>query len=117
LGGPGTADNLFPITAQANKEHLNIAEEYVKDSVSKGYLVFYHVTILPGESFFEYPKSGWINSIINIIVGVKCASGRIENLYEASFSSVYNGPRNFRAAKINPNNKVSKRVSGKRKKR
>jgi hypothetical protein len=117
LGGPGTADNLFPITAQANKEHLNIAEEYVKDSVSKGYLVFYHVTILPGESFFEHRNSGWINSIINIIVGVKCASGKIQNLYEASFSSVYKGPRQFRAAKINPNNKVGKRVSDKRKKR
>ena len=46
LGGPGTDQNLYPITAEANKAHENQVESLVKDWVNKyGYWVYYKVQI------------------------------------------------------------------------
>lgn len=46
LGGPGLAQNLFPITERANKDHHDRVEFFVKDWVNKlGYFVFYKVKI------------------------------------------------------------------------
>lgn len=46
LGGPGEDQNLFPITAQANKQHESDVESYVKDWVNeKGYAVNYTVEV------------------------------------------------------------------------
>lgn len=44
LGGPGTAENLFPITHQANVDHNNLVEETIKDRVNdKGEVMRYKV--------------------------------------------------------------------------
>jgi len=47
LGGPGTANNLFPITGYANtSDHEKNVESIVKGLVnSDGYVVFYEVTV------------------------------------------------------------------------
>ncbi|MGO4537543.1 hypothetical protein [Paenibacillus sp. 2TAB19] len=46
LGGPGLAQNLFPITERANKDHEMHVESKVKDWVNKlGYFVYYHVEV------------------------------------------------------------------------
>jgi|GEM_PF-2832508 len=46
LGGPGTAANLFPITAEANKQHEQYVESWAKEWVNeKGFWVYYEVEI------------------------------------------------------------------------
>lgn len=46
LGGPGQAENLYPITAQANAEHRNEVEDKVVEWVNeKGFWVHYHVKV------------------------------------------------------------------------
>lgn len=49
LGGPGVADNLYPITHQANVDHDNLVEEPIKEWVNKhGGIVHYQVNVNPG---------------------------------------------------------------------
>lgn len=45
LGGPARPYNLFPITAQANSDHLVFIEKYVKAEVAKGYVMYYKVSV------------------------------------------------------------------------
>ncbi|MFN6525459.1 DUF4157 domain-containing protein [Nostoc sp. ChiSLP03a] len=46
LGGPGSAQNLYPITADANNKHVRQVESIVKDWVnSQGYWVYYKVEV------------------------------------------------------------------------
>jgi hypothetical protein len=45
VGGPGTADNLYPITASANRKHEQLIEDWVKSEVKKGYYIYYKVNI------------------------------------------------------------------------
>jgi len=46
LGGPGSAQNLYPITADANSKHERNVERLVKDWVNnKGYWVYYKVEV------------------------------------------------------------------------
>ncbi|MDZ8085219.1 MAG: DUF4157 domain-containing protein [Nostoc sp. DedQUE12b] len=46
LGGPGSAQNLYPITADANSKHVRQVENKVKDWVnSQGYWVYYKVEV------------------------------------------------------------------------
>ena len=46
LGGPGSAQNLYPITADANKQHVQQVESVVKNWVNnQGYWVYYKVEV------------------------------------------------------------------------
>lgn len=45
LGGPARPYNLFPITDQANSDHLVFMEKYVKAEVEEGYVMYYKVNI------------------------------------------------------------------------
>ncbi|MHA7879048.1 MAG: eCIS core domain-containing protein [Saccharospirillum sp.] len=46
IGGPGTAENLYPITAEANSAHLHQVESTVKDWVdTRLYWVYYKVQV------------------------------------------------------------------------
>lgn len=64
LGGPGTADNLFPITAQANKEHEAQVESYAKKAVNQyGQWVNYEVKVVDkGSDLTKAPKHNWVNA-------------------------------------------------------
>ncbi|HTR00566.1 MAG TPA: hypothetical protein VMH83_11270 [Candidatus Acidoferrum sp.] len=78
LGGPGIAQNLFPITSQANTKHKNFAENVVKSEVMKrkhtGMGIYYHVEVTdsarssasPSAAFtceaYEWNVSGGHNS-------------------------------------------------------
>ena len=44
-GGPGKADNLFPITAQANSEMETKIEKWIKKRLDEGYYLYYRVKI------------------------------------------------------------------------
>ena len=43
VGGPADDRNLFPITAQANSDHKNWVESYVKEDIARGYVGRYSV--------------------------------------------------------------------------
>lgn len=63
LGGPGTAFNLFPITAQANIDHYNRVEKTVKEWVNDRKLwVGYKVTVTGSDVLIplkgDNPKTG-----------------------------------------------------------
>ncbi len=46
IGGPGIAENLFPITAQANSLHYQLIEKYVEEWVNTfKYYVYYQVEV------------------------------------------------------------------------
>ncbi len=46
LGGPGSAQNLYPITADANSQHVRQVESVVKNWVNnEGYWVYYKVQV------------------------------------------------------------------------
>lgn len=49
VGGPGVAENLFPITSQANSLHKNFVENFIKKEVTKrkgsGWGVYYSVEV------------------------------------------------------------------------
>jgi hypothetical protein len=50
VGGPASAENLFPITDQANRDHKNWVEAYVKEEVATGYVGKYEVTATKGQA-------------------------------------------------------------------
>jgi hypothetical protein len=45
VGGPGAAFNLFPITADANANHLAFVEKYVKAQLAGHYVLAYEVAV------------------------------------------------------------------------
>lgn len=60
LGGPGEPENLFPITANANKEHEQVIESQVKRWVNdEKQWVSYQVNVVPGK--IDLPN-GVVNS-------------------------------------------------------
>ncbi len=45
IGGPASAENLFPITDKANGQHLNTVEAYIKTAVDAGYVCEYKLEV------------------------------------------------------------------------
>jgi hypothetical protein len=45
VGGIADGRNLFPITAQANSDHKNWVESYVKEDIARGYVGRYSVQV------------------------------------------------------------------------
>ena len=45
LGGPGIAQNMFPITSKANTHHQLHVENYIKQAISNGVGILYTVTV------------------------------------------------------------------------
>lgn len=96
LGGPGTPNNLFPITAHANSVHHAVIESSVKKWVNdKKYWVSYSIAI-SGDNSLTQAKAGlnYINSTITAKASVldtklKPVSGLTR---EATIESKYKKP-------------------------
>lgn len=70
IGGPGIAENLFPITAIANKKHHDEVEATVKDWVNnKGYWVYYNV-----EASIDSSSLGGSKSANKVNAKFKCTA-------------------------------------------
>lgn len=78
LGGPGVAENLFPITAQANKLHEQYVESWIKEKVNlNGYWVYYRVNVnVKGGDLKSNPDNNWINSDLACEAQLLDASGK-----------------------------------------
>lgn len=57
MGGPGLAQNLFPITSQANSIHKNYVENHIKSYVSHGHPVFYVVEVTDANYSSQSPAA------------------------------------------------------------
>ncbi len=77
IGGPGIAENLFPITAIANKKHHDEVEATVKDWVNnKGFWVYYKVEATIDSSSLTGSKSAnRVNAKFNCTAYPLTASG------------------------------------------
>jgi len=71
LGGPARAENLFPITQEANGQHVYWVEKYVKAEVAAGYVMEYSVEV-ENCSIGSYMNFPTINSKF------KCHSARLD---------------------------------------
>jgi hypothetical protein len=104
LSGKGENDNLFPITANANSQHLHSTEKYVKDWVApdaadtKGekskkmkHYAMYEVEAKPGNYKLDNTKveENFVNSKFNCRVVLKDESGTEKGNFQTSIDSVY----------------------------
>lgn len=63
LGGPGIAQNLYPITALANKNHEAYVESWVKQKVNlQGHWVYYRVQV---KNVSTELSKGWQHNYVN----------------------------------------------------
>jgi hypothetical protein len=78
LGGPGVAENLFPITAQANKNHEAQVESWVKDKVNlQGHWVYYRVLVAEqGHDLKQGKDASWVNADFECEAQLLDAAGR-----------------------------------------
>jgi len=84
LGGPGVAQNLFPITGQANIDHKNVVENTIKVWVNeKRWVIDYSVEIRSGykSNFALGKKHNYVNSVIDIHAGVWGVNGNYVDEY------------------------------------
>jgi hypothetical protein len=97
LGGPAVADNLFPITAEANAKHVQWMEKYVKADINSGYVCRYYVEIVPDPASItpvwtalpgvqnKYNRSGY-----TVDSTIKCEFSRLDMSYTPIPISVHN---------------------------
>ncbi|MBU2707553.1 DNA/RNA non-specific endonuclease [Zooshikella marina] len=90
LGGPGDPANLFPITAQANKEHEQQVESFIKDWVNdKGYHVSYRVSV---DNINDQLAMGFINADFSCEAYALDVTGNISNKhFIKTIHSVFGG--------------------------
>jgi hypothetical protein len=81
LGGPGSAQNLYPITADANKQHVQQVESVVKDWVNnQGYWVYYKVEV-------ANEKTDIANGVIN--ADLICEAAKLDVDGKKSFKGAF----------------------------
>jgi hypothetical protein len=94
LGGEGKDYNLFPITANANKEHLSKIESQVKTWVNREKRwVFYQVEVKNVESSFASAtdvRKNYVNATFACRAAIKNTEGKEFNGISASIVSTYN---------------------------
>ncbi len=78
IGGPARAYNLFPITEQANNDHLVFMEKYVKAEVAKGYVMYYKVLITNESIKDEKPLQVGYKRRYTVNSDIKCWSAKIK---------------------------------------
>jgi len=94
IGGPGTAENMYPITGQANKKHNTKVEETVKDWVlNKHYWVYYSVQVSGISEHIPYPNQkhpeNWVNASFQCYAYLKYANNAIVDPIQETISSHY----------------------------
>lgn len=79
LGGPARPYNLFPITDQANSDHLVFMEKYVKAEVEKGYVMYYKVNIAnPSVTDRDSSKGGNHKRRYSVDADIQCESAKLD---------------------------------------
>ena len=103
MGGLGVANNLFPITAKANKEHLTSTETKIKgwlgvvstkksNKIGPNRWVMYEVKVdvlgsrLNGK---EEKATNYVNSVFQCHALVKDANGKVDEEFATSIPSTY----------------------------
>lgn len=81
LGGPARTENLFPITHEANGQHVYWMEKYVKAEVAKGYVMEYTVEV-PSYSISPSKVKGTTRNGYTINASFKCHSARLDVNYK-----------------------------------
>ena len=91
LGGKGENRNLFPITANANKNHLLSAEGDIKNWVERKdkYALYEVNVILKSVKLNGNKGQNFVNSIFNCRIVLKDASGKEDKNYLTSIESEY----------------------------
>lgn len=94
VGGPGDDFNLFPITANANKEHERVIESKVKSWVNdEKQWVFYTVKV---DSINDQLKNGYVNANFNCEASIldptnnkklQTISAQINSIYSKNLST------------------------------
>ncbi|MBD2356004.1 hypothetical protein H6G41_15465 [Tolypothrix sp. FACHB-123] len=81
LGGPGSAQNLYPITADANKQHVQQVESVVKNWVNnQGYWVYYKVEV-------ANEKADIANGVVN--ADLICEAAKLDVEGKKSFKGAF----------------------------
>jgi len=79
IGGPGTSENMYPITGAANSQHRTSIEETVKGWVDSHYWVYYSVSVNNISENIEFPNEkhpeNWINSTFDCRAYVNYTDG------------------------------------------
>ncbi|UTW11327.1 eCIS core domain-containing protein [Marinobacterium rhizophilum] len=94
IGGPGTAQNLYPITGQANERHKTLVENPIKNWVKQShYWVYYSVQVAGISEHIEHPEQkhpqNWINASFQCHAYVKYADGSQHNPIRETIVSNY----------------------------
>jgi hypothetical protein len=93
LGGRGNAENMFPITGNANKQHLVSTETRIKNWVNKPKRwVYYQVKVQGLSSKLDAgPKhpANFVNSIFACHAILKDTTGKQEEEFSSSIESTY----------------------------
>ncbi len=96
LGGRGNAENLFPITGNANSQHLHSTENKVKGWMSKEKRwAFYEVKVQNIKSELSFgPKSpqNFVECAFVCHAILKDATGKVEEDFSTTISSTYKVP-------------------------
>lgn len=97
LGGPGTDENLFPITGNANSQHLHSTEKQVKSWIKKAdRFVFYEVKVTGISSSLDGGSKSAENYVESTFVCraiLKDDTGKVEESFATSIPSVYGGKK------------------------
>jgi hypothetical protein len=109
IGGPGTAENLYPITAEANAAHVRNVESTVKTWVNiNKYWVYYSVQVSSTSEHITHPgqkhDDNWINAnfVCNAYIK-KADGGRLNEFNETVVSRYVKAPG---AGHANPNERT-----------
>jgi hypothetical protein len=93
LGGEGDADNLFPITGNANSQHLRSTESPIKKWVKeKEHWVLYQVRVDNVSSQLDAPPKSpknYVNCVFVCKAVQKDAAGVIKNELATQITSKY----------------------------
>jgi rubrerythrin len=93
LGGEGDADNMFPITGNANSQHLHSTETKIKNWVKdKNHWVLYQVKVQDISSKLDAGAknpSNYVNSAFACHAIQKNAAGEVKDEFSTRISSTY----------------------------
>ncbi|WP_189606592.1 eCIS core domain-containing protein [Saccharospirillum salsuginis] len=94
IGGPGSSENLYPITAEANRSHETNVESIVKRWVNnEHYWVYYRVQVRNVSEHIEHPgrkdPDNWINAQFHCQAYIKKTDGGQANAFTETIVSRY----------------------------
>lgn len=94
IGGPGTSENMYPITGQANSGHFSNIERQVETWVNTNhYWVYYQVQVQNISEHIPYPDQkhpeNWINASFNCHAYVKYSDAEEHDPIRAIINSNY----------------------------